>query len=118
MRDALSANARNKIFFACSPEDARHLSRHTTPELRDEDLAHLADFTAAARLIVANRTTSAFTMRTAPPAPVVGEITALRRAIARDSDPAPSNLDELARRTGRARRTPPRSEPPAQVGRN
>ena len=28
------ANARNKIFFTCSPEDAQQLARHTPPELR------------------------------------------------------------------------------------
>ena len=28
MREALAANARTKVVFACSPEDAAHLERH------------------------------------------------------------------------------------------
>jgi hypothetical protein len=35
---AASANARNKIYFSCAPEDARVLARHTLPELDEHDL--------------------------------------------------------------------------------
>ena len=52
---ALSANARNKIYFTCSPEDARQLARHTLPELDEHDLSHLDAYTAAARLLIDNR---------------------------------------------------------------
>ena len=52
---AISANARNKIYFTCSPEDAHQLARHTLPELDEHDLAHLDAYTAAARLVIANR---------------------------------------------------------------
>jgi hypothetical protein len=38
---AISANARNKIYFNCSPEDAHQLARHTQPELDEHDLSHL-----------------------------------------------------------------------------
>jgi hypothetical protein len=38
---ALSANARNKIYFTCAPEDAHQLARHTEPELDEHDLSHL-----------------------------------------------------------------------------
>jgi hypothetical protein len=55
---ALSANARNKIFFNCSPEDAHQLARHTLPELDEHDLSHLDAYTAASRLVVANRETA------------------------------------------------------------
>jgi hypothetical protein len=39
LRDALSANARNKAFFSLSPEDAHSLARHTLPELSEHDLS-------------------------------------------------------------------------------
>ncbi|MHB8342577.1 MAG: type IV secretory system conjugative DNA transfer family protein, partial [Mycobacteriales bacterium] len=37
LRDAISANARNKVFFNCSPGDARTLERHVAPELGEHD---------------------------------------------------------------------------------
>ena len=79
---AVSANARNKIFFTCAPEDARILARHTLPELDEHDLSHLDAYTAAARLVVDGRQTPAFTLTTRPPKPVVGEATAIRQAAA------------------------------------
>ncbi|WP_239406300.1 type IV secretory system conjugative DNA transfer family protein, partial [Frankia sp. Cj3] len=73
LADAVAANARNKIFFACSPQDATVLARHTAPTLGAHDLAHLPAFTAAARLVVAAQPTAAFTLRTRPlPAPRPG----------------------------------------------
>src|SRR5262249_6284630 len=95
---ALSANARNKIFFNCSPEDAHQLARHTLPELDEHDLSHLNAYTAAARLVVANRETAGFTLLTRPPIPVLGEPTALRQAVARTQPEDPTGLDQLARR--------------------
>ncbi|WP_248294964.1 type IV secretory system conjugative DNA transfer family protein [Actinoplanes sp. TBRC 11911] len=78
---AISANARNKVFFSCSPEDAHQLARHTLPELDEHDLSHLDKYRAACRLIVNNRETSAFTLHTNPPRAPVGEATALRLAV-------------------------------------
>jgi hypothetical protein len=79
---AISANARNKIVFACSPEDAHQLARHTQPELDEHDLAHLDAWHAAARLVINGRETPAFTMLTHPPAEPVGESVLLRAACA------------------------------------
>jgi hypothetical protein len=93
---ALSANARNKIFFSCSPEDAHQLARHTLPELSEHDLSHLDAYTAAARLVVASRETAAFTLRTRPPAPLVGEATAIRRRVARTEPAPPTAVEQLA----------------------
>jgi hypothetical protein len=93
---ALSANARNKIYFSCSPEDAHQLARHTQPELDEHDLSHLDAYTAAARLVVNARETAAFTLRTRPPLPVVGETTALRHAVARTEPDEPSAAEQLA----------------------
>ncbi|GIL25504.1 type IV secretion system DNA-binding domain-containing protein [Actinocatenispora comari] len=79
---AISTNARNKLYFACGPEDARILSRHTLPELDDHDLSHLHAHTAAARLMVANQQTAAFTLATPPPRRVLGAADHLRRCAA------------------------------------
>lgn len=95
---ALSANARNKIFFSCSPEDAHQLARHTMPELTEHDLSHLDAYTAAARLLVASRETAAFTLRTRPPASIVGEATTIRQHVARTEPAEPTGVEQLARR--------------------
>ena len=97
---ALSANARNKIFFNCSPEDAHQLARHTLPELDEHDLSHLDAYTTATRLVVANRETAAFTMLTRPPLPILGETTALRQAVARPKKRKPTGVEQLAQQSG------------------
>lgn len=79
---AISANARSKIFFSCAPEDAHQLARHTQPELDEHDLSHMDAYRAACRLVVDGRETPAFTLRTNPPRPPVGEATAVRQAAA------------------------------------
>lgn len=66
MQLGLSANARNKVFFNCSPEDAQQLARHTVPELDEHDLSHLGPFTAAARLMSGDREMRSFTLSTVP----------------------------------------------------
>ena len=64
MRDALGANARTKIVFTCSPEDAFNLARHYAPELGEQDLSHLSTFQAACRPCVGGGQGAAFTFRT------------------------------------------------------
>lgn len=79
LREGLSANTNNKVYFTCSPEDARALATHTAPNLSEHDLAHLDGFQAAVRLSVDGRPTSAFTLRTRPlPAPVPGRAARIR----------------------------------------
>ncbi|TYB40806.1 type IV secretory system conjugative DNA transfer family protein [Actinomadura chibensis] len=81
LRDAVSADARNKIYFAASPEDAADLARHTAPLLSPHDLSHLGAYQAAARLMDANAPTPPFTFRTRPLFdPVPGRAAAIRRA--------------------------------------
>ncbi|UED88604.1 type IV secretion system DNA-binding domain-containing protein [Streptomyces profundus] len=82
LREAISTNARNKIFFTASPEDARALERHTQPSLAAHDLAHLARHQAAARLLTDHTdTTSAFTLTTNPaPPPTPGRAHHLRQS--------------------------------------
>jgi hypothetical protein len=100
---AASANARNKIYFSCAPEDARVLARHTLPELDEHDLTHLDAYTAVARLVAGGRQMPAFTMKTRPPRPVVGEATAIRQAAA-DAVPAQDTtaMDDLVKRFSRS----------------
>jgi hypothetical protein len=64
MREALAANARTKLVFACSPEDALHLERHFEPHLSAHDLQNLASFQAACRPCLSSGHGPAFTLRT------------------------------------------------------
>lgn len=66
LREAVSTNARNKIYFTVGPDDAATLARHTHPTLDAHDLAHLGAFHAAARLVVHGADTPAFTFTTRP----------------------------------------------------
>lgn len=79
---AISANARTKVFFTCSPEDARQLSRHTLPNLGEHDLARLEAHTAAVRVLADGRELPAATITTLPPTEPVGHATELRRMAA------------------------------------
>ncbi|WTW93432.1 type IV secretion system DNA-binding domain-containing protein [Streptomycetaceae bacterium NBC_01309] len=81
LREGISANARNKVYFTASPEDARALQQHTRPTLTEHDLAHLGGYQAAARLLVHGAETTAFTLTTQPLPPAVpGRTRALRDA--------------------------------------
>ncbi|GAA1771917.1 hypothetical protein [Nonomuraea bangladeshensis] len=81
LREALSADARNKIYFNASPKDAGDLKHHTAPLISPHDLTHLGAYQAAARLVVDGQQTSAFTLRTRPvPATVEGREAAIRQA--------------------------------------
>lgn len=97
LRDGISANARNKIIFAVSPDDARDLARHTDPWLSEHDLSHLDAFHAAARLLVDGRNARPFTLTTRPlDPPVPGrarEIAATARARLHAPTPAPGPGD-------------------------
>jgi hypothetical protein len=60
---------------------------------------HLDAYTAAARLVVAGRQTPAFTMRTRPPGPVVGQATAIRQVAAAAVPPQDTSaIDEAVKR--------------------
>ncbi|MEG8179372.1 type IV secretory system conjugative DNA transfer family protein [Nocardia terpenica] len=93
LRDGISANARNKIIFSVSPEDARDLARHTGPWLSEHDLTHLDVHHAAARLLVAGQQAPPFTFSTQPlPEPAPGraaEIRAALRARGKPTSPPP-----------------------------
>ncbi|MBT0772957.1 TraM recognition domain-containing protein [Kineosporia sp. J2-2] len=117
VEQALAANARNKLFFNCSPADAKTLAQHTEPQLAWRDLASLDDYQAAARLMVTNRETSAFTLTTIPMPPPDPQ--ARRRARAHitatgprhDADDLPTD-NPTARTAGHRRPTPRKGPPP------
>ncbi len=84
MREALAANARTKLVFACSPEDAGAMERHFEPHLSAHDLHSLEAFQAACRPCVASGHAAAFTFRTEPlPDPSPGRAAAVREASGR-----------------------------------
>ncbi|MFD2414799.1 type IV secretory system conjugative DNA transfer family protein [Amycolatopsis pigmentata] len=70
LEEGTSTNARTKIIFNASPEDARHLAQHTMPRLSEHDLANLGRFHIAARLVLDSEEAPAFTAQTQklPPA--------------------------------------------------
>ncbi|MEU0511586.1 type IV secretory system conjugative DNA transfer family protein, partial [Amycolatopsis sp. NPDC006125] len=82
LKEGISTNARSKIFFSASPEDARELARHTTPRLSDHDLSHLGVYHAAARLVVHGEETEPFTFTTTPLSdPIPGRAREIRSAL-------------------------------------
>jgi hypothetical protein len=100
LAEGVAANARNKIFFTVSPDDARVLARHVGPYLTADDLARLDRYQAACRLVVDGRDTTGFTVatRVAPPASV-DHLADLRTAArARGRTPAQRRRDRMARR--------------------
>lgn len=104
LREAVSANARTKLFFATSPEDARILARHVAPGLGEHDLSHLAAYQAAARLVVDGAERPAFTIRTRPaPPPVEGRAAEIKAASASafGRTEAQRRAERLARRSTR-----------------
>lgn len=91
LREGISANARNKIFFNASPEDAHALERHTLPTLAAHDLAHLGPYQAATHLLTGGAEASAFTLTTRPlPPPVPGRAKDLRAAAGARTGPRPA----------------------------
>jgi hypothetical protein len=119
LREAVSANARTKVWFSMSPEDAHTLGRHVTPEVSEHDLSHLGAYTAAARLVVEGEETPAFTLRTRPAPPAIaGRADAVReanRAAHRRPAPAPAR-SPLSGRVLPAGSAPPRSRDESSAG--
>jgi hypothetical protein len=83
LHDALSANARTKVYFTVSPEDARALERHVHPQLSAYDLSHLGGYQAAVRLVAGGSELPACTIHTRPATPVIPGRADQARAAAR-----------------------------------
>ena len=102
---AIDANARNKIYFVASPQDATTLVRHLAPYFTAEDVAHVGGFEVICRLVYDGAIQPPFTLDTLPPTPVIaGRATRLRRAAAQRAL-TPQQREALAQRrhTMRAR---------------
>jgi hypothetical protein len=81
LEEGISANARTKIFFNASPEDARHLARHTARRLSEHDLSNLGAFTIAVRPVRRGAEAPAFTATTTKLPPTIpGRAQAIRAA--------------------------------------
>ena len=98
IRDALAANARTKVTFATSPDDASVLSKHFAPQLSDYDLANLEAFQAACRPCINGAHGPAFTFRTEPLEPEIAQrATEVRDAAARNFGVPRSQVDARLR---------------------
>jgi hypothetical protein len=64
MREAIAANARTKIYFQLSQQDAASVTREFEPDLAAHDLANLPRHTAAVRLWSRGELTRPFTLTT------------------------------------------------------
>ena len=103
LHDALSANARTKVYFTVSPEDARALERHVHPQLSAYDLSHLGGYQAAVRLVAAGSELPACTIRTRPLTPAIAGRAEQARAAARTRfgrTPSQRRAETLAREYG------------------
>ncbi|MFG1667615.1 type IV secretory system conjugative DNA transfer family protein [Streptomyces sp. Y7] len=109
LEEGISTNARTKIFFNASPEDARHLARHTEPRLNAHDLSNLDAFHVVVRPVLRGAEAPAFTAVTEPlPPPVPGRaqrIRAAARRSARPRQPSPTRNGAAGPTTDPRRRT-------------
>lgn len=97
LAEGISSNARSKIIFSASPEDARDLARHTHPQLSEHDLSHLGAFHIAARLVVAGAETAPFTARTEKLQPAIrGRARQIRTLAAINTQPLSSDPSRSA----------------------
>ena len=93
MREAIDANARNKVYFALAPKDAHDQAHHVRPYLDDGDLMRLAGFEVALRPVAAGQAVPPVTADTLPPPEPEPRRAQLLRAAARER----TGLDKQAR---------------------
>ncbi|GAA1895286.1 helicase HerA domain-containing protein [Streptantibioticus ferralitis] len=110
LEEGISANARTKIFFNASPEDARHLARHTEPRLTAHDLSNLDAFHAVIRPVLGGAEAPAFTAVTEKlPSPIPGRARLIRAAAHHNARPKPAPVamskDQRRNLAGDPRRT-------------
>jgi Helicase HerA, central domain len=99
LREALAANARTRIYFQLSQQDAHQLAPDVSPELSEYDLAHLARYTAAVRVCHDGQTGRPFTLTTE----------ALSAAVPGRAE----EIKALAAERTRSAEAPPEQPPPA-----
>ena len=79
LRAAVSSNARSKIVFTTSAQDAGPLSREIGGGVTPEDLHGLGAYQAIARLMVAGETAPPVSLTTRPLVPAVADAASVRR---------------------------------------
>jgi hypothetical protein len=84
MAAAIDANARNKVFFALAPRDARDLVHHVAPYFEPEDLTRRDAYGIVCRLVIDGRGGEPFSLHTRPAPPAWPGRAAELRAAARD----------------------------------
>lgn len=85
VREGIDANARTKVYFTVSPDDARRLVRHVAPDIDEHGLRRRPAFQIVARAVAGGRDTPACTLDTLP------------------MPPAPPGRGAMVRRAARAR---------------
>lgn len=110
LEEGISTNARSKIFFNASPEDAKRLARHTMPRLTDHDLSNLGVYHIAARLVLGGEEAPPFTAITEklPPA-IPGRAKAIRKAARINTRPPVTEADSASSRVETSAVDPRRS---------
>ncbi|MDX8143306.1 type IV secretion system DNA-binding domain-containing protein [Lentzea sp. BCCO 10_0061] len=97
LEEGISTNARSKIFFNASPEDAKRLARHTQPRLSDHDLSNLGVYHVAARLVLGGEEAPPFTAVTEKLRPAIpGRAKAIRKAARVNTRPLIANPTTVA----------------------
>jgi len=84
MAAAIDANARNKVFFALSPRDAREVAHHVAPYFEAEDLTRRDAYGVVCRLVIDGRDGEPFSLNTRPAPPAWPGRADQLRAAARD----------------------------------
>jgi hypothetical protein len=101
LEEGISTNARSKIFFNASPEDAKRLARHTMPRLSDHDLSNLGVYHVAARLVLGSEEAPPFTAVTEKLRPAIpGRAKAIRRAAKINTRPPVAAEENVSSRSG------------------
>ncbi|MFF1609547.1 type IV secretory system conjugative DNA transfer family protein [Amycolatopsis sp. NPDC058278] len=96
LEEGISTNARSKIFFNASPEDAKRLARHTMPRLSEHDLSNLGAFHVAARLVLGGEEAPPFTAVTEKLRPAVpGRARAIRKAARINTRPPVAEIEPI-----------------------
>lgn len=110
LEEGISTNARSKIFFNASPEDAKRLARHTLPRLSDHDLSNLGVYHVAARLVLGGEEAPPFTAVTEKlPRAIPGRAKAIRKAARINTRPPVADADTTTGHTGQTTVDPRRA---------
>ncbi len=108
LRAGIDANARTKLFFQLSQEDAHRIEPQVAPELSEYDLANLPRYTLAARVVHDGQPSRPFTLTTESLPPVeAGRIEEVRTILIRRAhaqhEPAPAPSEEQPSLTQKSR---------------